>query len=101
MKVDNIKTSAERHFKYFQREVPLGLFGQTNSTSFENYKWTVSVNLDVSNLVDLRGLLDQFPRKMSKILDQKLFTDFEFISSDGVTIPCHKAIISGEYIYLN
>ncbi len=100
MNVDS-SNNVDKHFRYCEKGIPLPelRIGCDNWDSSLQLNWKISVELKVNDLVDLTGLLPQISEKNAKILEEKLFCDFEIISSDGVSIPCHKAMLSSNSNY--
>lgn len=98
MGVDTSK-NVIKHFRYCEKEIglPEKNVGDKNWSSLMQLNWRISVELEVNDLVDLTGLLPQISEKNAKILEEKLFCDFEIISSDEISIECHKAMISSKF----
>lgn len=88
----------EKHFRYYQKQVslPTAWLQDKAWKTLTNVMWKITVELEVNDLVDVTSLLPNVSQKIAKILDKKLFCDFEIISSDQVVIPCHKAMLSGK-----
>ncbi len=97
MEVDTSE-NVEKHFRYFKQGITLPEVRTQNGNVWNsslNLNWRIIVELEVNDLVDLTGLLPQISDKNAKILEEKLFCDFEIVSSDGILIPCHKSMLSG------